>query len=662
MGIRDGIKRVGRFFTSFTGRVYRGVAAGPLGRLFGGYDRSNASFQNTGLVRLLRPKPNRANVQTVRRTLAGAMDQSLLRRTVYGALNALCRCSLRTVGVFFAVMGVYSVAISWMLTFLWQKGTMNGFHTFLSVAFVLFGILLMFSGQSVGYALENGRLTGGLLHRLLGVSADYIKQIPAAGVQMYAAAVPLGMLIGTAIALTGPIYPTIAILLAALTLLTLTTPEAGILLLLLSAPFLGFLPYPTLWPALGVALCGFGYLFKVLRGTRAFRIEVQDFIVLLFLILTLCSAVSAAGGGVLWSVLLSALLTFVYFPAVNVLATPNWLKRCRWGLLFSSTVTAMIGILQFLLQLIQTRMGAGVSLDELGASVRVGFSSNVVLAYFMVLAFPFALHAFLRATSASHRIVAGFSGMAILAATVLTWVQNAWLALAIEVIVLLLLCKRESFIYILFAALLLPVALFVIPESVREAIFSFMGVDAPVKGTAIASQLFFGSGEGFFGSADGTLRMLFGVGAGGMERIAVLYALPVGSGISFWWARWFESGILGILVPAVCFFFLLQNCFSLLGYDTHVQSSVAPASGIAMTAGFLLTSAFNDVGSEPIAILLFFLLVSIVTADARNRRSMRGGEEEKIQSPSYVEVEYRARSGRHKNKDKGEEMNTHEQQ
>ena len=81
-----------------------------------------------------------------------------------------------------------------------------------------------------------------------------------------------------------------------------------------------------------------------------------------------------------------------------------------------------------------------------------------------------------------------------------------------------------------------------------------------------------------------------------------------------------------------------------------------------MTAGFLLTSAFNDIGGEPVAVLLFFLLVSIVTADARNRRSMRGGNEEKTQSPSYVEVEYRARSGRQKKKDKEEEMNTHEQQ
>ena len=207
MGIKNGFKRIGRFFNSFTARTYRAVINGPLGRIFGAYATADAYFQDTALVRTLRPKPNKKNKKTARRVMACAMDQSLLRRAAYGILNGLCRCSLRTVGVFFAVAGIYSVAISWLIAVLWQKGNLNGFYTFLSLAFFLFGGLLMFSRNSVAHALEKGRLTGGILHRLLGVSSDYIKQIPADGAQMYAVAVPLGMLAGTAVALTGPMYP-----------------------------------------------------------------------------------------------------------------------------------------------------------------------------------------------------------------------------------------------------------------------------------------------------------------------------------------------------------------------------------------------------------------------------------------------------------------------
>ncbi len=158
--------------------------------------------------------------------------------------------------------------------------------------------------------------------------------------------------------------------------------------------------------------------------------------------------------------------------------------------------------------------------------------------------------------------------------------------------------------------------------------------------------------------------MLFGLGAGGLEQLGVLYmpsyAFPLGNKISFWWARWFESGILGVLLFAALFFFLLQNCFSLFSCDAKVKSAVAPASGIAMVTGFLLISAFNDMDGDPAAMLLFFLLIAIVTADARNRRSMHTVVDPKTQSPHYVEMEYRLRDGHRKRKKQEEEVSTHE--
>jgi cation transport ATPase len=158
--------------------------------------------------------------------------------------------------------------------------------------------------------------------------------------------------------------------------------------------------------------------------------------------------------------------------------------------------------------------------------------------------------------------------------------------------------------------------------------------------------------------------MFFGIGAGGVERIGVLYlpdyAFTLGDSISFWWARWFESGILGVLMPAALCFFLLQNCFSLISYDANVKSAVAPASGVAMVSGFLLLSAFTDIARDPAALLLFFLLVGIVTADARNRRAMRTVIDYKMQSSSYVEMEYHPIREKRRKK-QGKEINAHEQ-
>lgn len=655
MKLANGIKRIGRFFAFLTDRLYRGIATGPLGRLFGSYEAMDARFHQTAMVRAMRPRHRKYGGTTLRGNVAMAMDQSAVRRAAHSFTDGFLRCSLRTVGAFFLTGGIYSALITWLIFVVWQRGTPNGFHVFLSFVVAAFGVILLFSDRSVGHAVYKSRLMGALLHSSLGVSDDSVKRIPEKGKPLYAVAVPLGMLLGSITALTGPLYPALAILLLSVLFVVLTTPEAGVVLLLIFAPFSGFLTYGELCLALIVVLSGIGYFCKLLRGTRAFHMEIQDFVMLLLLISTLLTGVSAAGGSAMLGACLSALLIFLYFPAVNILATPTWLMRCRWGLLFSATVTAIIGILQFLINLILTLQGTRVlSMDHLGSAVRAGFSNNAIFAYFMVLAFPFTLHAFLRARNASHRITAGLSCVAVLAATVLTWSQSAWLALLAEILVLALICKKECLIYLLIGMMLFPILLLVLPEYYRVAFFTFFGSGDVMTGGSLAAKLYFEGGSGFFGVSAGLARMLFGLGMDGLERVAVLYvgdfAASLSTSLSFWWVRLFEGGILGILLPAAFLFFLLQNCFSVLPHDSNTQSAVAPASGIAMVAGVLLLSAFHYAWRDPAALLLFIALCAIITADARNRRSLYVRNEVVASSATFAQMEYALKAGRKKNK------------
>lgn len=652
MKLINGWKRIGRFFTFLTDRVYHAVSAGPLGRLFGGYERADRYFHKTALVRAAHPPRRRYQTVTTRGRIAAAMEKSVLRRGAYGLMQGFLRCSLRTVGSFFLTSGIYSALISLLVAVVWQERAPNGFYLFLAFAVALFGGILLFSDRSVGYAVYTGRLTGALLHNSLGVSSDAMREIPENGRSLYAVAVPLGMLFGSITAFTGPLYPFLVLLLLVLLLVILTTPEAGILIALLAAPFAGLLPYAALWLALLVVVSGLGYLGKLLRGTRAFRMEIQDFALLLLLVGMLLTGVSAAGGSAIRTVALSAVLILCYFPAVNILATPTWLLRCRWGLLFSATATALMGIIQFVLSLIAALQGTrGVSMEALGAAVRAGFSANGAFAFFMVIAFPFTLHAFMRAKSAAHRATAGFSCVSVLAATVLTWAQSAWLALLIEIIVLALICKKQSFPYILILALLLPVALLIIPVAYRAAVFAFLSNGNMTAGGTLAGKLLFSGGEGFFGAGASVKHILFGFGVGGLERIGVLYGISQTGNLSFWWMRFFEGGLLGVLLPVIFLFFLLQNCFSVLPHGPKTQSAVAPASGIAMVTGALLLFLFADVWQDPAALLLFFLLCAILTADARHRRILHVRPEDTVQNAAFAEIEFRMGKirGKHKN-------------
>ncbi len=659
MGSHHIFRRAGQSLASMTDRVYHAIGAGPIGRLFTSYQAADNYFRHTALASTFRGNSGKRKNHVVRRGLAAAMDQSVLRRAAYGAVNGLCRCSLRTLGAFFVTLGIYTVLISWLIAAVWQNAAPEGTRVFFAGVMTLIGVLLLFSNQSVAHMLTRGRLIGVLVHHTLGLSDDYIRDIPEKGRTMYASAIPLGMLCGVITAITGIFYPMIAVLVAAVIMVALTTPEAGILLLLVLAPFSGVLPYGEVLLALGVFLSFAGYVFKLMRGTRAFRMEIQDFVVLALLVVTLLSGVSAAGGSALRGVLLSAILMMIYFPAVNILSTPTWLARCRWGLLFSATVVALVGVLQFAVSLLLALQGfQGVSMAVLGEYVRAGFSTHVAFAYFMVLVFPFSLHAFIRAKNSQHRVAAGFSSVAILAATVLTWLPGAWLSVALEIVVLLLFCKRRVFPYFVLLLVALPVVIFFLPPSYRMAILSFFGKDDLFAGAKLSMKIFFGDGGG-------VLRMLFGVGAEGAQQIGVLYtgglAGAVTDSLNFWWSQWLAGGILQLLLTVLLFFFLLQNCFSLLPHTPKEQSVAAPISGIAMITGAIVIGFFDFSWSDPVALLLFFILTSVITADARVRRNDRVSTEAIEQSTSCVEFEYRINEKRRKHSSERKEANYEQQ-
>lgn len=646
MSTNNIFSRAGHAIASATGRVYHAIGAGPLGRLFTSYQKADRYFHQTALVHAAHAKQGKLGYRKMRRSVACAMDQSLLRRAAYGTINGLCRCSMRTLGAFFLTLGVYSAMITWLIASVWQHAAPDGARIFFALAMILPGILLLFSDRSVGFMLTKGRLIGILLHTSLGLSDDDIKNIPENGKSMYTVAISLGMVLGVLTAVFGPLYPLCAVLACVLLMLMLTTPEAGILLLLVFAPFLENVPYSALWLALGVLLSFAGYVFKLMRGTRAFRMEIQDLAVLLLLLLTLLSGVSAAGGSAMLGALLCALLMMVYFPAVNILSTPLWLKRCRWGLLFSAAVVALIGVLQFAVALLIAVQGTGdVRMIDLGTQVHAGFASNVTFAYFMVLVFPFSLHAFIRAKNSRHRLTAGFVCMAVLAATVLTWLPGAWITILLEVVVLFLLCKRSFFPYFVLGLVALPVSVFFLPQRYRAALLAFFGNGLELSGTGLAMKIFFGE--------DGNvLRLLFGVGADGAERIGAMYTGgsvdAVRNSLNFWLEQWLENGVLGLLLSALLFFFLLQNCFSLLPHTPKEESAVAPVSGISMVMGAIAISFFTSSWRDPVALLLFFILISIVTADARVRRSNRSEEEEIEQSDACAEFEYHLKERRRK--------------
>ena len=259
--------RVGRFFANVTDRVYGVVSRGPIGKLFSSYSTLNAGFRDSGIVRVSQGKRHKS-ARTLRRNVAQAMDQSLLRRLCYAVIDSVCRCSLRALGVFFLIAGFYAMLASWLVRVVWQSGTFDGLILFFALGTMLVGVPLLFSDASVAHALKMGVIPGGLLRESLGLSEDAIKDIPQKGKSEYLFVAIFAMLFGALLALVGPFWMLGGILMLLTVLVVITTPETGIILLLLFAPFVGLVPYGKLCLAIAVLLTLFSYACKLIHGNE----------------------------------------------------------------------------------------------------------------------------------------------------------------------------------------------------------------------------------------------------------------------------------------------------------------------------------------------------------------------------------------------------------
>ena len=639
-----------RFFTFLTNYLYHMISAGFLGRIFTSYTTLDRAFHTSRIGQLNRT-PERGSGKlrrVIRRNIAFAMSRSLISRGVMAMFRWLCRCSLRTIGLFFVTSGAYSAIMYWLFSVIWQNGRVEVFNLFAGMTALILGIMLLFSDASLGYALSKGLFFEKILIGVFGVSDDALNDVPQLGAQGHVIAIPLGMLVGAVSALTSPVYMLAGSLAFLLFVLVLAVPEAGVLLLILSVPFIGFLPHSVYWLLLLAAVPLVAYLGKLLRGNRAFHMEIQDLPVLLMMILFILSGFSVAGRGAFQGALFSALLVATYFLVVNVIANPRWMDRCRVALIVSATAASLLGIVQFIYAAALTAVGA--SMPALGGYVRAGFADHTTFAYFLVLAFPFTLSA-VASSKKQYRLPAGFAMITVIAASVLTWVQSTWIATLLMLIAFLLLHTKNALPFVLIGSALMPIVIAVLPDRARKAFLSMLRTDSGVAiarnsgAGRLAAEVFFEKGSGIFSRGAGFSRLLFGLANGGIEQFCQLYTSTapslVSHSLNFWLYRLLEGGVLGVLVPAAFFFLLYQNCFSLLRSTADKNDRFCAITGIVMVTGVLILSIFRYAWYDPAALLMFFVVAALIAADARCVRAKSPHQEKHTAlDRSAFEMEY----------------------
>ncbi len=643
----------GRFLRRISRLIYHLIGASPLGRLFTAYGPLNSIV--TGQRRREKRKAHARPVRryTVRRALACAMEQNVLSRALRKMLEALTLCSLRTYGFFFTVTGAAWISLYGVSLFV-SLGTAVGWVHFVSGGISLFvGILLLFSDRSMGATLRRDSLLGALLIRVLGVPDDLMKEAKERGTQHYLFASLLAFFVSALGLLVAPPALLAIAVCVLLSMTVLSVPEAGLILALFFLPFSKLLVGSDALTVAFLALAVIGYVGKLLRGNRFLRVELQDIPVLLMLLVFFLSGYSVARN--VWgTVALILLFALSYLVATNAMCTPQWFVVGRLTLTVSASLASFVGIGQFMFALLTRGEAAGKNVAAFGKYVTAGFSSHVAFAYYLVIAFAFLLPA-VPMSRRRNRPTLFAAALLVAGTAVLTFSSAAWFALALAAVVFLLVFECRSFLFFAFGGGAITGALLLLPETVRNSVFSIFGdVTNPVyqaqreRGRHILSQILYGNSELY---SHGALRFVFGAGQNGLVTLHTYLtaaAEPVSyTAYYFWQLLLVDYGILGVVAVASFFLILLQNCFSVLAISEPHDRPIYAFVGISLACALILFGFFAHVWYDMATMAMFFLATGLVAAAMRYYRHRREKLPERDENAMpAAEIEYRARAPR----------------
>ena len=658
--MKKGKNAAGRFVFRISRLIYHIIAISVIGKLFTSYKACTEAvigprdkhIKGTERGRVIRR-------HKVRRALACAMEQNIFSRARRKVVSALVFCSLRTIGFFFAMLGGMWVALYGASLFVSLGIAVSWNHLVSGAISLSIGILLLFSERSLGAALGRNSLLGFLLFGVLGLHDELIKEARGKGEQHYLFASVLALLTAAIGLLIAPVSILAILAAVVLALVILSVPEAGFLLAILVLPFSKLLVGSDLLTVAFLAFMVFGYLGKLLRGNRSFRLELQDIPVLIIVLLFGLSLRTPATGHVWETVIVQILIAVTYLIAVNILSTPHWIFVSRIVFSASGVLAALVGIGQLVFAMLHTDGATFFDFTKYGSVVTAGFADNTALAYYLVIVFAFVLPT-VAFFGKRLRAISVILALVLALGVFLTFVSAAWLALALILVLFLLVYEYRSLPFIVAGGGVLSVTLALLPSKVRGNAFGvFRDLTDPTlsalrkQGGEAVRHMLFGNGEGMFSRTSGLLRFFFGAGYRGLSTLHPYFAdlsAPFGYHMyNFWQFILVDYGIVGIVIFALFLLLLWQNCFSVLSISNGHDKPLFAYIGIVLVAATVFVGFFHYVWYDPATVTAFFAATALVATAMRYHRSRaeKFTEYEDFGKPC-AEIEYRARSPRAK--------------
>lgn len=542
-----------------------------------------------------------------KRFLAKNTDNSFILSGFKRIIKLIPLIQIKCIGLFYFAFGL-SAALTYLLQI--SLSSNNPSQTILIVAAMccLSGGILSGSQKNCYRALSESRILSTLMFKLLGLNRNDVL-INATGIGKGGAFFVCGLLFGiigsfTSVVFTALLFPALICLYS-----MFAFPESGAVSLFLVIPFLTSYQLSVI-----CAIIFFAWILKLLRGKRILHLASIDICVLLFAVTVLFGGIVSVSPKASMSLALTYLsMLGAYFATVNLMRTPEWIKRCAAALSVSFGISLTAGVLGQLVELIPSNR-AGIFDEIMSQELLTLFSFNPMLIYMAVATLPIILLKTGMKHESPAKVIIFLTVIASIACFIFGRSRSGLISALIGMVILLLLVSKRSFTFLVPAAIVLPALISVLPSSVISFITGF-----------ITSERFSSSYR--HGVTKTIERILCDSFAGGIglgdkafEKIYPLYANTSSQGIpkisGLYTHITVSLGITGLIIFAVFIIALLRMYFRYYAESNGECSSLKATATASFTGicSLLVMGLVDHIWSRPPSFMLFWLLVALLTS------------------------------------------------
>lgn len=430
--------------TRFSTFLYQKILSSVFGTILTSYDTLSEAFGSSLLVTKIKSlSSNRsgASVKKAKQTVAKSYENSFLLSKLRRLSRSLLLTHVNTVGLFLFSFGFYIVIIQLLKQYTFNVTNLNPLSLVAGIVIMCLAVFMFFSKKNLAGAIYESRILRFLLFDFLGLRVINIAEASGAESRRgFNIPFILGMVFGVLSIFIEPIYVVSALGLTFTAALVMASPEAGILIIFLTLPFLS-----TLSLAVILLLIFLSYILKLICGRRIIKFTLVDFTVLIFLLFTFFGGIFTVDSSSMPKMLVFICFMLGYFVVKNTVRSPVLVRKCLYSLTVSSVIVAFYGLYQNFFGTPSTVWQDTAMFSEIKGRVVSTFANPNVLGEYLILIFPIILALMATAKHVNERFALLLAAAANCACLIFTWSRGAWLGFAVSLILFLCLSSKHFF-------------------------------------------------------------------------------------------------------------------------------------------------------------------------------------------------------------------------